>query len=290
MISQENKIIHGLWIGKKLSVMELLCIKSFIRNNHEFWLWAYDVIETQLPDKLVVKDASKIIPREKVFCYRHSNQFGHGKGSYAGFSDIFRYKLLYEYGGWWVDMDVVCLKPFDFNEPYIFRTHHDFAMVGNMMKCPPRSELMKLCFDRAVHLVDENNRDWNLPIKILNDTINELQLNNYIKDFSNQDSWLIIRKMLYKDYAVPESWYALHLVNEEWRRNRINKNAIPYKSYIGKLLKTYGLLLPSPGTQRFKNLLRVVIIRISLQQIPGLINKYFWKFVRVFKKEKTKRP
>jgi hypothetical protein len=31
-----------------------------------------------------------------------------GKGTYAGFSDLFRYKMLFDRGGWWVDTDVVC--------------------------------------------------------------------------------------------------------------------------------------------------------------------------------------
>ena len=33
-------------------------------------------------------------------------------GSLAAFSNLFRYKLLLERGGWWVDTDVICLRPF----------------------------------------------------------------------------------------------------------------------------------------------------------------------------------
>jgi mannosyltransferase OCH1-like enzyme len=29
-------------------------------------------------------------------------------GSYAGFADHFRYKLLLEKGGWWPDLDMPC--------------------------------------------------------------------------------------------------------------------------------------------------------------------------------------
>jgi hypothetical protein len=131
---EENKIVHGLWIGKHLSLVELLCLHSFLRQGHEFHLWTYDQLETPVPSGIFIEDASQIIASDEVFAYRNRNQFGHGKGSYAGFSDIFRYRLLYLKGGWWTDMDVVCLSPLDFREPYVFRTHHDFAAVGNIMK------------------------------------------------------------------------------------------------------------------------------------------------------------
>jgi len=34
-------------------------------------------------------------------------------------SNLFRYRLLYETGKWWADTDMVCLRPFDFSEPYV---------------------------------------------------------------------------------------------------------------------------------------------------------------------------
>jgi len=287
---EDNKIVNGLWIGKSLSSIELLCIKSFLANGHDFYLWVYDQIETKLPEGTIVKDATEIILRENVFCYKNTNQYGHGKGSYAGFSDIFRYKLLYEKGGWWVDMDVVCLKPLDFYEPYVFRTHHEFAIVGNIMKCEKNSEVMRICYEKATRLVDENNRDWNLPIRVLNETVQELRLEHYIKEISNPDSWLYIRKLLLCKYLFPNHWYALHLVNEEWRHHRIDKKSIPRKSYLGKLLKQYDLLESSPLYKRTANILRLFIIRFSFKQIVGLGIMIFWKTIRVFKKEKPQKP
>ena len=191
-----NKIINGLWIGRCLSKIELLCIKSFLRHGHEFHLWVYDIIETPLPEELILEDAAQIISRSDVFNYHNKNQYGHGKGSYAGFSDIFRYKLLYEKGGWWVDMDVCCLKPFDFDAEYVFRTHHDFPMVGNIMKCPRGSRLMKMCYEEAITHVNAENTDWNKPINILNENIAGLGLEKYILNISNSDEWAVIRNYL----------------------------------------------------------------------------------------------
>jgi hypothetical protein len=43
-----------------------------------------------------------------------------GRPSYSGFANWFRYEMLFREGGVWVDTDVVCLKPFDFQEEIFF--------------------------------------------------------------------------------------------------------------------------------------------------------------------------
>lgn len=234
-MDDSNLTVNAMWIGNSLSACELLTIKSFLNNGHKFVLWAYDNISTQLPSGTILRDASEIIPREKVFSYKYSNQFGHGKGSYAGFSDIFRYKLLYLNGGWWVDMDVTCLKPLDFEDDYVFRSHHSLPLVGNVMKCPKDSPLMEKCYNEAVSKVDENNRDWHLPIQILVDNVIEMGLKGHVKTFSNEDSWNVVRKMLYKNVVVPDDWSIIHWVNEEWRRNGIDRKVFLKSSLFSEL-------------------------------------------------------
>lgn len=232
-----NNIINALWIGKNLNKTELLTINSFLNQGHVFQLWAYDKIETKLPENCIIKDASEIIPKKQIFSYINKNQFGHGRGSYAGFSDIFRYKLLYEHGGWWTDMDVTCLKPLDFKADYVFRTHHDLPLVGNIMKVPPKSDLMKDCYQEAISKIDKNNTDWHLPIQILTDNVKKHNLEKYIINFTNPDSWNLIRKMISKNQNISESWYAIHWVNEEWRRNKIPKNSFIKNSLFAELLE-----------------------------------------------------
>lgn len=236
-MDDSNLTVNAMWIGNSLSACELLTIKSFLNNGHKFVLWAYDNISTQLPSGTILRDASEIIPREKVFSYKYSNQFGHGKGSYAGFSDIFRYKLLYLNGGWWVDMDVTCLKPLDFEDDYVFRSHHSLPFVGNVMKCPKDSPLMEKCYNEAVSKVDENNRDWHLPIQILVDNVIEMGLKGHVKTFSNEDSWNVVRKMLYRNVPVPSNWSVIHWVNEEWRRNCIDRTAFLKSSLFSELAR-----------------------------------------------------
>jgi hypothetical protein len=121
---REENAIHGLWVGRQLSRLEHLTLRSFLLKGHPFNLWVYDELEDDLPQGVVLRDASQILPRERIFL-KEEPDLGSivGKKSYGPFSDLFRYKLLHDQGGVWVDMDVTCLRPFDFETPYLFRSH-----------------------------------------------------------------------------------------------------------------------------------------------------------------------
>jgi hypothetical protein len=255
-----NQIINGLWIGTSLSKIELLTIKSFVSHGHQFRLWTYNALDIPEINGLELMDANEILNESFVFSYKHKNTFGHGAGSYAGFSDIFRYKLLYEQGGWWVDMDVCCLKTFDWEGEYFFRNHHELAVVGNVMKCPPQSELMKLCFEESVRLVDEENKDWHLPIQILVNHVEKLDLSRYITGgISNFDHWDETSQFIKTRKKIPTDWYFIHWQNEEWRRQGIDKNNPRILSTLGKKLQEHKLLPEKPSL--------VTIIRNFIQTL-----------------------
>lgn len=254
-LNPERNYFNGLWIGDELSKLELLTIHSFLDKGHTFRLWVYDKIKTPLPEGVILEDAREIIPESQVFSYKNANKYGHGKGSYAGFSDIFRYKLLYERGGWWTDMDLCCLKEIHIEKAYFFRPHHELSMVGNIMKCPKGSILMKQCYDEAIEQVDENNTDWHKPIQILNDNIKKNNLQSYIsKKVSNHDMWEETSKYIWTTEKIPENWLFIHWQNEEWRFKNVSKTAFYYRSALAQLLTKYGLLeLPEDKWSQFKN-------------------------------------
>ena len=88
-----SSIIQTLWIGGSLSLMEQLCVASFIKNGHEFHLYTYGEV-LNVPNGAVIKDANEIIPESEIFTYCN--------GSYAGFADWFRWALLCKKGNIWV--------------------------------------------------------------------------------------------------------------------------------------------------------------------------------------------
>ena len=102
----DNRIIQSLWVGGRLSALERLCVLSYCAHGHEFHLYHYDELQN-VPQVggLRLIDGGEILPRAAVF--------RHHSGSLAYFADQFRFELLRQRGGWWADMDTVCVRPLD---------------------------------------------------------------------------------------------------------------------------------------------------------------------------------
>ena len=100
-------------------------MSSFIKNGHEYHLYTYNDV-VNVPDNVIIKDGNEILSKEKIFSY----QSGEGRGSFSAFSNFFRYKLLSERGGWWADTDMICLRPFDFEEEYVFLCGYSAKRIG----------------------------------------------------------------------------------------------------------------------------------------------------------------
>jgi len=217
-------IVNGLWIGNpNLGSLELLTLASFAKQGAEFHLWTYEDLCTQVPDGVIVRDGNEILPANTIFKYPERMLLDFGGGSYVGFSEIFRYKVLYDCGGWWSDMDVTCLKPLSLiTEDYFFRTHGVLALVGNIMKVPRHSELMRLCYEKAKIEVNENTIDWHHAIRILGYYVEHLGLSKWIKnEFCNLDFMECVNNFIripYEIDAIPENWFFIH-----WMNSVVNK-------------------------------------------------------------------
>ena len=135
-LSADNKIINGLWIspdGKPLSNLERLCIYSFCANGHDFHLWTYgdlpNVPTDTSPGNVVVRDGNEILPANKMFFV---------KKSLAGFSDWFRWKLIAQFGGWYADMDMVCLRPLSLSDEFVMYKDSPDSVNCSLMKFPKK--------------------------------------------------------------------------------------------------------------------------------------------------------
>lgn len=268
-LAPSNRVVHGLWIGNRLSKLEQLTIHSFLRHGHEFHLWLYDDLETPLPKEVILEDAGEIISREQIFRKKETDpETGVGRGSVgAPFSDLFRYKLLHEKGGYWVDMDVTCLRPLNFPGDYFFRPHR-VGVVGNIMKCPPQSRLMKMTYEQVLREADEKS-PWLMPNRVLSRNIRKLKLERFIlPGVCNEDKWeKIILPFIEREEPIPEKWHAIHWINEMWRTLAMdggkyrgvqcvekipNKDSVPAGSTLGRLYEQYGLVdeAPRPGEKK----------------------------------------
>jgi len=94
-----NKIVHMLWVNGNLSKLQRISASSFIHHGFEVNIWSYND-NINAPKGSKVCNAREILGESRIFKYEN--------GSYAGFSNLFRYAVLSEIGGLWADMDVIC--------------------------------------------------------------------------------------------------------------------------------------------------------------------------------------
>jgi len=259
-LSRDNKIIHGMWFGPRLSRLELLTLHSFTHYGHDFHLWAYDdLTRHDLPKGVVLRDAEEIISRKDVFSKSsRDRETGVGRNSFAApFSDLFRYKLLLKHGGIWVDMDVTCLRPFAFSGEYAFRPHR-IGVIGSILKSPPASPLMRRVYWETARSVGPES-DYLLPNRILTKHVHNMGLNGFIvQDLSNPDHFMeYVRPLIEGPAEIPQEWYAIHWINEMWRtlgedegnyRGQRLLDYVPDKevscphSVLWELYRKYGLI------------------------------------------------
>jgi len=159
-------IIQGLWIGPRLSRFEYNSIKSYLVAGYEYHLYIYDKVDN-IPPGVVIKDGNEILDKKEIFYY---------EGSIAPFSDLFRYKLLYERGGIWTDCDIICLKrmPEDDSHKYIFVAERTilkgaFAscikvppytckkkkVLNSFIKTPVGADIMRVMYEKSLKYRDE---------------------------------------------------------------------------------------------------------------------------------------
>ena len=104
-VSTGRAIFQGFWHGPPLGYLRRACLASFVGLGHEFQLYVYDRID--VPEGVILKDAAEIIPRAELFYFQNPDS---AKPDLGPFSDLFRFKLLMMRGGWWSDVDTVCLS------------------------------------------------------------------------------------------------------------------------------------------------------------------------------------
>lgn len=135
-------IIHALWIGEKLGAISRSCLRSFVMRGHEVHLHTYTEI-ADIPDGVTAVNASKIIPADKIIKHNET-------GSYALFSDIFRYELMRKVDGIYVDCDVYCLQPLTIPEHgYVLGFEDDNWINGAVLRIPSDSALLDSLLNAA---------------------------------------------------------------------------------------------------------------------------------------------
>jgi len=228
--------IQSLWIGTKLSTMERLSIASFLALGHPFHFYVYEDVQG-IPAGTTVLDANSLVSESDVFVYEK----GIGKGSYAAFSDLFRYKLLLERGGWWVDVDVVALRPFAFGRQYVLGYQGSSEIGSAVIRAPGGCELMGTCFQKAA--CRRGDIEWGqIGPELLTRITNEQGLTWAAepKIVFHPVHWKEIRRLVQPGGVLPRRSYAVHLIRHVWRWSNLDPDGrFPPDCVYEKLKQRY---------------------------------------------------
>ena len=225
-----SDVIQSLWVSGNLGTMQLVSIRSYLEHGHAFHLYSYDHIPN-VPRGASLFDAREILPEGRIADFKHL----------ANFSDEFRYKMLYDRGGWWVDLDTVCLKPFDFPEPYVFAQEQTTMwrkdlLTGGYIKAPAGAPILEAAL-KACKALNPKSMGWGaMGPQLLDKLVRDFGLLMFARpvEVFNPFPWWDSPKVFTDGlYRPPTDAYAVHLWNEMWTRARVDKENVfpPHSLY-----------------------------------------------------------
>jgi hypothetical protein len=230
-------IIQSLWIGPSLSKLEQVCLKSFIDNDMEFHLYTYEDVDN-VPDGVIIKDGNTILDKNEIFRYNN--------GSVSAFSNLFRFTLLDKKGGFWVDTDVICVRNFSFDEDIVIMSEPEHTryeqtfITSSVIKLPKDSDITR----EAVRIQrDHKNKilsgeiQWGSGPLCVKTIVEKFNLEKYVEPWNticscsapHANTIVVPNRKPHPNIIdnikdIPKNMIAIHLWNEVWRRNGIDKN------------------------------------------------------------------
>ena len=132
-MSSPSVPVNTLWIGQSIGPIERACMRSFLRVGHPVRLFLYGPIDG-VPEDVEIHDAKQILAESAII--------RHLLGSFSLFSNYFRYKLQALGAGYWTDIDVYCLRRFEFSQPIVLGWQSEEICNGAVLRLPAGSELV----------------------------------------------------------------------------------------------------------------------------------------------------
>lgn len=131
------RVLNSVWVGDRLGPLERLCVLSGLAAGHPFHIYSYEPDKLEgVPPGAEVRDAAEVMGRERMTAYAECGSFVLG-------SNFWRYEMLRQGRGYWVDLDMLLLKPFDFDQDYVFGREQEGSINTAVMLAPPDCPLIE---------------------------------------------------------------------------------------------------------------------------------------------------
>lgn len=230
-------LTHLFWAQGPLSQLERLCLTSFAAQGYTPLLWTYGGVDNP-PAGVQVCDAREILPESALFLNR--------RGSYAGFSDLFRYTVLHARGGLYSDTDVFALRPPSGLPagPFVVteRQPREKIQVNGNVLCNPQprdGNLVDLARVYAERFPKDEIHWSEIGPSLLTGIANMHPRHGFAimpPEFANPLAWWNCPAALLAATPLPPDAAFVHLYNETWRRAGTDKNApFPADSLVAQL-------------------------------------------------------
>lgn len=246
----QSETIRTFWHGGPLGAYRLVGLRSFVDRGHRVELFTYDP-EIAVPDWLERRDANEIWPSDHVLMYRRDL----GRGSFALHANLFRYAMLHKLGGWWVDVDVVLLRP-ELPKSTVFFALECEAPVRvafSVLKFPSGHPALAEARDRCVEVGETVPYGETGP-----DLLSKMVVKYGLAECgAPMDSAYPLSALDVPTLFDPQQCAVLkqrctnatfvHLFNETWRRAGIPHYLGPPRgSFMEHLLLSHGVAVPDP--------------------------------------------
>lgn len=234
--------VNSFWHGEQLTDLEVLCISSFLKSGVRYNLYVYD-LPANVPKGVTIQDANAIVDRSRIFTYQAGT---FNLGSVAGFSNLFRYALIHERGGWWADTDICYVKGFSKEFPQMFfaepSKEGDFRVGTAFFKSPAASAILRYCLDRfAKKDVTQVVHGETGPSLLTASIVASEKQNDVLESalvFPVQ--WWEYERLFFDEDLSLEHCVTIHFWNAMLRSTQFNKNGkFPENSVFERLKRKY---------------------------------------------------
>src|ERR1700754_2818520 len=264
--------------GPRLSPYEELSLLSFVATGARVLLYSNDKT-LRVPDGVELVDVNELLPQQT-----HSFAYEDGDQCLTPHSDLFRYVAVERFGGWYFDLDIICIQDrLPQTKVYLARESEHLVNAA-VTKFPAQSPILTAAVDEAHRLRPEAGR-LTIGPELFTRLVDDYALDHLVRPPSSayEIGTTEVLSMFDPDAReqleerVAQSDF-VHLWNEIWRRLRIPKSyGPPAGSYLDGLFRRFGIRFTEEARlsldalrtwQRERHLLAQVAARLDTDIIP----------------------
>lgn len=218
-------LVHQFWFKGELDIVGKLSAESIAIRDYELMIWGYNIEQFNPNYAGHMYDAEDILPRNEIPKCAECPHFGRQYEIIV--SELFRYKVLYELGGWWLDNDIIVTGHLTPPNPLAVRSIYGTAYPNAMYVNSSEQQIMVDCYA-------------NLNLTKWNKTINEQIIAHRIKNWQIPTEWfgLECEFRYFEDNRVvypPEM--GIHLCRGWLKKQKLLERT--NNSYFNQLRKQY---------------------------------------------------